>query len=118
MPFFRCLKRELFESERQNAQLVAEANSEYATTDKRKEDEISVLVNLTQQIYSVVERELKLTGFWESIPARNKLRAEIQQILLSPQFVNLPNVKKNRSQIISRILEIAETKNDTVLYSS
>ena len=43
------------------------------------EDRISFLVDLTQQITLVVERELKLAGFWESIPARNKLKAEIQE---------------------------------------
>ena len=44
-----------------------------------EEDRISHLVDLTQKIFLVVERELKLTGFWESIPARNKLKAELQK---------------------------------------
>ena len=61
--------------------------------------------------------ELKLTGFWDSIPARSKLRAEIQKTLLSPAFMKLPHVVKNRSHIISRIMEIAENKNDTILYA-
>ena len=57
MPFFRSLKREIF------ADKVLD------------EDEISILVDLTQQIFLVVERESRfLTGFWESIPARNKLK--------------------------------------------
>ena len=64
MPFFRCFKRELFGE------------------NELSEDEISVLVNLTQGVFWAVERELNLTGFWESIPARNKLRAEIQSTLL------------------------------------
>jgi hypothetical protein len=29
------------------------------------------LVSLTQQVFGEVERELRLAGFWESIPARN-----------------------------------------------
>ena len=74
-------------------------------------------MDLTQQIFLIVERELKLTGFWESIPARNKLKAEIQKTLLSPTFAKLPNVVKNRARIISRIMEIAENKNDTILYA-
>ena len=41
-------------------------------------------MDLTQKITLVVERELRLAGFWESIPARNKLKAEIQEILLAP----------------------------------
>ena len=36
------------------------------------EDRISCLADLTQQIYLVVERELRLTGFWRAfLPATN-----------------------------------------------
>ncbi len=99
MPFFRMLKGEVF------------ANADMT------EDDISSLVALTQDIFQAVERELKLASFWESVPARNKLKAEIQQILLSPSFNKLPNLVKNRTQIISRIMEIAEKNNDRILYA-
>lgn len=82
-----------------------------------EDDKISCLVDLTQKVFLVVERELKLTGFWESIPARNKLRAEIQNILLAEEFRKLPSLVKNRAHIISRIMEIAEKKNDIILYA-
>jgi type I restriction enzyme R subunit len=81
------------------------------------EDKISRLVDLTQQSFLVVERELKLTGFWESIPARNKLRADIQNVLLAPEFSKLPGIIRNRAHIISRIMEIAEKNNDIILYA-
>jgi type I restriction enzyme R subunit len=107
MPFFRMFRREL--------NLLAEDSPEYAG----KEDErISLLVNLTQQVFLVVERELRLTGFWESIPARNKLKAEIQQILTSPDFIKVPGVFANRAQIISRVMELAEKNNDRILYAA
>ncbi len=99
MPFFRMLKGEVF----------ADADI--------TEDDIGSLVALTQEIFQAVERELKLASFWESVPARNKLKAEIQQILLSPAFNKLPNLVKNRTQIISRIMEIAEKNNDRILYA-
>lgn len=99
MPFFRSLKREIFGEKDLN------------------EDEISLLVNLTQQVFLVVERELKLTGFWESIPARNKLKAEIQKIFLSPEFNKLPDLVKNRAHIISRVMEISEKNNAIILYA-
>jgi hypothetical protein len=67
--------------------------------------------------FMVVERELQLAGFWESIPARNKLKAEIQKILLSPEFNNLPNIRTNRNQIISRVMELAEKNSDRILYA-
>jgi type I restriction enzyme, R subunit len=82
------------------------------------EDGISSLVALTQQLFGEIERELNLTGFWESIPARNKLRADIQKTLLQREFSKLPGLVKNRAQIISRIMEIAEKNNDTILYAA
>jgi type I restriction enzyme R subunit len=64
-----------------------------------------------------MECELKLASFWESIPARNKLKAKILQILMSDAFHALPNVVANRNQIISRVMEIAEKNNDRILYA-
>lgn len=118
MPFFRMFEREIFGAgaeENVAEQLkVAEASAPYGMS---REDRISHLVDLTQKAFLVVERELKLTGFWESIPARNKLRAELQKILLAPEFTKLPGIVKNRAHIISRIMEIAEKNNDIILYA-
>jgi type I restriction enzyme R subunit len=100
MPFFRTLKKETF------------GDAELG------EDAISSLVSLTQQVFGEVERELKLVGFWESIPARNKLRADIQRILLQSEYSTLPGLVKNRERIITRILEISEKNNDTILYAA
>jgi type I restriction enzyme R subunit len=99
MPFFRMLRKEVF----------GDANLD--------EDAISSLVSLTQQIYGEVERELKLTGFWESIPARNKLKADIQRTLLATEHSNLQGLVQNRARIIGRVLELAEKNNDIVLYA-
>ena len=132
MPFFRCLKREIYGEDPPNqtsttgdakgitqaakaGKKVSEPTGHYTTA--KEEDQIAILVDLTQQIYLTVERELKLTGFWESIPARNKLKAELQQVLLAPRFTLLPQLIKHRAHIISRIMEIAEAKNDTILYA-
>ena len=99
MPFFRSFKRELFDE------------------NELGDDEISILVDLTQQVYLAVERELQLVGFWESIPARNKLKAEIQKTLLQPSFVKLPNLTEKYNTIISRVMEIAEKNNDIILHA-
>lgn len=99
MPFFRMLKKEIF------GQAEPDENA------------ISLLVSLTQELFADVERELKLAGFWESIPARNKLKADVQKALLQDEFSKLPGLVKNRSHIISRIMEIAEKNNDTILYA-
>ena len=118
MPFFRMFKREIFGESM--AAMVTEpfgVAEEPASYGMSREDMISHLVDLTQKSFLSVERELKLTGFWESIPARNKLKAELQKILLAPEFSNLPGVVSKRTQIISRIIEIAEKNHDIILYA-
>ncbi|SDY12171.1 type I restriction endonuclease subunit R [Nitrosomonas sp. Nm33] len=107
MPFFRMFQAEL--------SAIWEQQPGYLG---KPDERIALLVNLTQQIYLVVERELKLASFWESVPARNKLKAEIQQILLSETFHTLPNLIAKRNQIISRVMEIAEKNNDRIMYAS
>jgi type I restriction enzyme, R subunit len=100
MPIFRMLRREIFGD---------------AEPD---ENAIGTLVSLTQHLYEDLERELKLTGFWESIPARNKLKADLQKTLLQPGFAGLPGLVQNRIRIISRLMEIAEKNNDAILYAA
>ncbi|MCU0542485.1 MAG: type I restriction endonuclease subunit R [Oscillatoriaceae cyanobacterium Prado104] len=100
MPFFRMFKRECF------------GNSEL------DDDKIARCVALTQQVFVAVDRELQLAGFWESIPARKKLEAEIQKILLSPDFQNIPNIFPNRKHLISKVMEIAEKNTDRILYAA
>ena len=118
MPLFRMFEREIFGESRAakaaEAAMVAEAPGSYGMSP---EDRISHLVNLTQKAYLIVERELRLTGFWESIPARNKLKAELQKTMLAKEFLTLPGLVKNRAHIISRIMEIAEKNNDIILYA-
>jgi type I restriction enzyme R subunit len=118
MPLFRMFERELFsdggKAKDSTPSMIAETSASYGISS---EDRISHLVDLTQKTFLVVERELKLTGFWESIPARNKLKAELQKKLLSQEFANLPGLVQNRAHIISRIMEIAEKNNDIILYA-
>jgi len=107
MPFFRMFHTKLGG--------LMEQHPDFAG---KPDERIAALVDLTQQIYNAVERELKLTGFWESVPARNKLKAELQQVLLSAQFANVPSLVRKREAIISRVMELAEAKNDTILHAA
>jgi type I restriction enzyme, R subunit len=119
MPFFRMFAREIFAEAKVDMEpkpfVFAEKQAPYGLD---QEERVSQLVDLTQKTFLSVERELKLTGFWESIPARNKLKAELQNILLAPEFNKLTGLVANRAQIISRILEIAEKNNDIILYAA
>ena len=99
MPFFRCFRRELFSADSSADELLS--------ADTLSEEQISALVSLTQEISAMVERELSLTGFWDSSPAKKKLEAELQKVLLSSTFKQLPNIIQKREHIISRIMEIA-----------
>ncbi|MCD6294336.1 MAG: type I restriction endonuclease subunit R, partial [Deltaproteobacteria bacterium] len=119
MPLFRMFRREIFgNSNNAVSQALPNVASDGLTPVwMTEEDKISHLVDLTQKVFLEVERELKLTGFWGSIPARNKLKADLQRVLLSPEFGRLPQLITNRAHIISRIMEIAEKNNDTILYA-
>lgn len=97
MPFFRIFKAEIFENRDLN------------------EDEIAQNVNLTQHLFNLVATELKLTGFWDSIPAQTKLRAEIQKLLLQPEYSKLPNVVAKRKAIASRIMEVAKSNHYRII---
>ena len=99
MPFFRMLRTEIF-------------------GDTPLEENRYPRWSPYQQIFGEVERELRLAGFWESIPARNKLKADIQNVLLQPEFSKLPGPVQNRARINSRIMEIAEKNHDTILYAT
>ena len=117
MPFFRMLRKEIF-GELPAVDGLTASEKPAMPLGWTEESQISALVALTQHVYSEIERELKLTGFWESIPARNKLVADLQKTLLQKEFVGLPNVAANRKHIISRMMEIAEKNNDLIQFAT
>lgn len=116
MPIFNMLRREIFgEGPASDGEVkVIEAPVPYGISEDEK---ISLLVGLTQELFGELERELALTGFWESIPARNKLVADIQKVLLQPGYSKLPGIVEKRKVINSRLMEIAEKNHDTILYA-
>lgn len=97
MPFFRIFKKEIFDGQELN------------------DDQVGQLIDLTKQTTELLETELQLKGFWDNIPARNKLRASLQELILSRAFYKLPNLVQKRGEIISRIMETAERNNDTII---
>jgi type I restriction enzyme R subunit len=106
MPFFRLFRREL--------ETAMEQSPDY---NGKPDERVAVLVDLTQQVCNIVERELKLAGFWESMPARNKLKAELQQILVSSKYARVPDLARRRQAVISRVMELAEARSDIILHA-
>ena len=97
MPFFRIFKAELFG----NAEL--------------NEDQIAKNVSLTVNIVDKLQTELRLLGFWNSIPAQNRLKSELQKILLSPDFYQMPGMERKFQQIISKIMEVARVNHSKII---
>lgn len=81
------------------------------------EGQINLLVSLTISVFDLLETELKMIGFWDSPPARTRLKSEIQRILLNQEYWSkLPNLKQNYNAAITKVLEWAEANNDTIIY--
>jgi len=117
MPFFRMFKRETFGEIFPGGKGDLPEGALGVADGMTEDDKISLLVDLTYKTFLAVERELKLTSFWESISARNRLRGDLQGVLLAPEFAKVPGLVKNRAHIISRVMEIAEKNNDIILYA-
>ncbi len=117
MPIFRLLRSELFgqATESDEPMMAAEDQAAYGLPE---EERISKLVTLTQHLFGEIERELSLTGFWDSIPARQKLIESLQKILLQPEFAKLPAIVAKRKHLISRLMEAAKKHHDAILYAT
>lgn len=96
MPIFRIFWAELWESRELN------------------EDEIAQNVDLTLNTFNLIEREMRSAGFWDSIPAQNRLKAELQELFLSEQFNNTPHIFAKRHALVSRLLEWARSNRETI----
>ena len=99
MPIFRILHAELF------------AGRELS------DDEIAQLVDLTQNVFNPIAREIRAAGFWDSIPAQNRLKAELQQLFLSQRFAGYPSMAAKWKELITRLMEWARTNHDTIIRS-
>lgn len=97
MPIFRILHAELFVGR------------------ELSDDEIAQLVDLTQNVFNPIAREIRAAGFWDSIPAQNRLKAELQQLFLSQRFAGYPNMAAKWKELITRLVEWARANHDTII---
>jgi type I restriction enzyme, R subunit len=99
MPIFRMLRVDLFDDR------------------ELSEDEIAQVVNLTQHVFNEIAKEVISVGFWSSTPAQNRLKAELQHLLLSEEFSTYPNMLAKWRPLISRLMEWAR-ENDALIKRS
>ncbi|MDQ1560064.1 MAG: type restriction enzyme subunit, partial [Pyrinomonadaceae bacterium] len=84
---------------------------------KLTDEQLALLVDLTQDVTALLETELKLKGFWERIPAQNRVKANLLDLILSPEYKDkLPDSFDKRQVFISSTMQIAKLKNETILY--
>ncbi|MEY2913657.1 MAG: type restriction-modification system, subunit [Cyanobacteriota bacterium] len=96
MPIFRIFKAQLF------------ANHELT------QEEITQNVNLTLHTFNVIKQEVQTAGFWDSIPAQNRLKEELQKLFTSAEFYN-QNFFKQRKEIIARLLEWSRENHSKII---
>jgi type I restriction enzyme R subunit len=104
MPFFRICKKEF-----------------YGDKPELTEDEITLLVGVTKEIFEKVKLEIGAIGFWRNIPSQNRLKGEIVDILISEEqglTKSILGIFGRRNQIASRIMELAKSNHDIILYAA
>jgi type I restriction enzyme R subunit len=104
MPFFRIFKKEFYDNK---ADL--------------SDDEISILVGVTKEVFDKTKLEIGAIGFWRNIPAQAKLKGEIVDILLSEEqglIKSIPGIFGKRNEIASRVMELAKSNHDIILYAA
>jgi len=104
MPFFRIFKKEFYENK-----------------PELNDDEISILVGVTKEVINKVKLEIGAIGFWRNITPQNRLKGEIVEILISQEqgLTNIiPGLFNRRNEIASRIMELAKSNHDIILYAA
>lgn len=104
MPFFRIFKKEFYDNK-----------------PDLSEDEITILVGVTKEVFDKTKLEIGAIGFWRNIPAQAKLKGEIVDILLSEEqglTKSIPGIFGKRNEIASRVMELAKSNHDIILYAS
>lgn len=95
-PYFELLRNNLF------ADVVADT------------EQIKTLTKLAERIAETVEGCSQIIDFWNSPTQVNQLKADLQNMLLSPEFNHLPTIIEKRIQIIEAILDEAKATGENI----
>jgi type I restriction enzyme R subunit len=93
MPFFGLLKQMIFGKE--------------IPIDQLKEDDINLLVSLTQDVIEIIKNEIKLVDFWENYTKQKNLKSHIISKILVPKSKEKHLLLEKRNEITQRLLELA-----------
>jgi len=92
MPFFGVLKMSLFGKE---------------PIENLREEDIGLLVDLTKDVLSILEREITTEDFWDNSHKIKRVKGYIMNNVLLSKGAHRKLLKEKRSEIVQRIMELA-----------
>jgi len=92
MPFFGVLKMSLFGKEH---------------IENLTEEDIGLLLDLTRDVLSILEREITMEDFWENYNRIKRVRSYIMNNVLLSKGAQRKLLKEKRGEIAQRIMELA-----------
>jgi len=92
MPFFGVLKMSLFGKE---------------PIENLREEDIGLLLDLTRDVLSILDREIRTEDFWDNYNRQRRVRSYIITQVLLPRGVQRKLLKEKRNEIAQRIMELA-----------
>jgi type I restriction enzyme R subunit len=92
MPFFGVLKMSLFGKE---------------PIENLTQEDIGLLLDLTRDVLSILEREITMEDFWENYNRIKRVRGYIMNNVLLPKGAQRKLLKEKRNEIAQRIMELA-----------
>jgi type I restriction enzyme R subunit len=92
MPFFGVLKMSLFGKE---------------PIENLREEDIGLLLDLTKDVLSILEREITMEDFWDNYNKIKRVKGYIMNNVLLPKGAQRKLLKEKRSEIAQRIMELA-----------
>jgi len=93
MPFFGLLKQIIFGKE--------------TPTENLGEENINLLVNLTEDIIEIIKKEIESVDFWENYTKQKRLKSYIISQILIPKSKEKHLFFEKRNEIAQRLLELA-----------
>lgn len=77
----------------------------WPTRNSPTEHEKRLIIHLAKELRKIIDGEIRQAGYWGSPSARNKLAAMLQEQLLLPEYLALPEIVKKRHELIADLLD-------------